>query len=229
MSLRLGCRLAGASYNLHGYALFCNASLQFAVKASIKDPTTNSQNIPQQSYSENTMTFHKTLTLSALAAAIATLGACASLPAGPKASADLMSKSNSSVKGNVQFVQLMKGVQVSGTISGLKPNQEHGFHVHDKGDCSSPDGMSTGGHFNPESKKHGNHDHSAEHHAGDMPNLKADASGVATFKVVLHGLTVDAGATAVKGRAVIVHANPDDYTSQPVGNAGGRLACGLIQ
>ncbi len=177
----------------------------------------------------STMSIQRTLKLSTLASAIAVLSACATLPAGPKASAELMSKSNSNVRGDIHFVQLMKGVQVSGTVSGLKPNQEHGFHVHEKGDCSSADGMSTGGHFNPEAKKHGNHDHSAEHHAGDMPNLKADASGVATFKVVLHGLTLDAGATAVKGRAVIVHANPDDYTSQPVGNAGGRIACGLIK
>ncbi len=175
------------------------------------------------------MSIQNTLNLSVLAAAIAAFSACASLPAGPKASADLVSKSNSKVTGAVQFVQLNKGVQVSGTVSGLKPNQQHGFHVHEKGDCSSADGLSTGGHFNPEAKKHGNHDHSAEHHAGDMPNLKADANGVASFKVVLNGLTVDAGVTAVKGRAVIVHANPDDYTSQPVGNAGGRIACGLIQ
>jgi superoxide dismutase, Cu-Zn family len=166
-----------------------------------------------------------------LTAAIA-LTACASMPTGPKASAELMSKSNSKVTGNVQFVQLGKGVEVSGAVYGLKPNQEHGFHVHEKGDCSSADGLSTGGHFNPEAKKHGNHahhDHGAEHHAGDMPNLKADASGNATFKVVLPGLTVEAGALAVKGRAVIVHANPDDFTSQPVGNAGGRIACGLIK
>ncbi len=171
----------------------------------------------------------QTIQTSAVLAAALALAACASIPSGPKASAELMSKSNSKVTGSVQFVQMMKGVQVSGTVSGLKPNQEHGFHVHEKGDCSSADGLSTGGHFNPDAKKHGNHDHSAEHHAGDMPNLKADANGVANFKVVLNGLTVDSGANGVKGRAVIVHANPDDYTSQPVGNAGGRLACGVIQ
>jgi superoxide dismutase, Cu-Zn family len=167
-----------------------------------------------------------------LLVSILTLSACASLTTGPKATADLISKSNSQVSGSVQFVQLIKGVEISGVVSGLKPNQEHGFHVHEKGDCSSADGLSAGGHFNPESKKHGNHthhDHGAEHHAGDMPNLKADANGVASFKVTLEGLSVESGALAVKGRALIVHANPDDYVSQPVGNAGGRIACGLIK
>ena len=172
--------------------------------------------------------FLKSLALTSLLA----LSACASLPTGPKAVADFDSKSNSKVKGSVQFVQLVKGVEVSGVVTGLKPNQEHGFHVHEKGDCSSADGLSAGGHFNPESKKHGNHaNHGAniEHHAGDMPNLKADANGTANFKFVLQGLSVEAGSLAVKGRAVIVHANPDDYTSQPVGNAGGRIACGLLK
>lgn len=172
------------------------------------------------------------LALSAVAAAVLALSACATMPTGPKASAELVAKSNSKVSGFVNFVQLGKGVEVSGEVYGLKPNQEHGFHVHEKGDCSSADGLSTGGHFNPEAKKHGNHahhDHGAEYHAGDMPNLKADANGNAKFSVVLPGISIESGATAIKGRAVIVHVNPDDYTSQPVGNAGGRIACGLIK
>jgi superoxide dismutase, Cu-Zn family len=165
-------------------------------------------------------------------AAIAGFSACASLPSGPSASTDLIPKSETKVTGKVNFTQISKGVQVSGAVSGLKPNQLHGFHIHEKGDCSSADALTAGGHFNPEGKKHGNHDehdHGVEHHAGDMPNLRANAGGIATFKFVLSGLTVDSGVHAVKGRAVIVHANEDDYLSQPVGNAGGRIACGLIQ
>lgn len=170
------------------------------------------------------------LKISALSAVVLLAAGCATtMPPVAQAVAELQSKSGSAVKGVVTFNQLAAGgVQVSGTISGLKPNQEHGFHVHEKGDCSSPDGMSAGGHFNPEAKAHGSHT-SAAHHAGDMPNLKADANGVATFAVLLADLTVLASKTSVLERSVIVHVNPDDYTSQPVGNAGGRMACGLVK
>lgn len=153
--------------------------------------------------------------------------ACTTLPTGPKASTTLSAKSGSSVVGEITFSQLYQGVQIKGNISGLKPNQEHGFHVHDKGDCSSADGLSAAGHFNPESKAHGHHT-SATHHAGDMPNLKANAEGKAAFDFILDEVSLVEGKNAIVGRAVIVHANPDDYTSQPVGNAGGRIACGLI-
>jgi superoxide dismutase, Cu-Zn family len=173
---------------------------------------------------------HQCLTLLTL---IASLSACASLQPGALAKTKLLSKSGSQVSGEIAFTQVSKGVEVSGKVSGLKPNQSHGFHIHEKGDCTSNDALSAGGHFNPEGKKHGNHSHhhhaGLEHHAGDMPNLKADANGTAVFKVLLVGITIHEGAKAITGRAVIVHANEDDYVSQPVGNAGGRIACGLIQ
>jgi superoxide dismutase, Cu-Zn family len=173
----------------------------------------------------------------ALFTLIASLSACASLQPGASANTNLLSKSGSQVSGNITFTQVSKGVEVSGKVSGLKPNQSHGFHIHEKGDCTSNDAQTAGGHFNPEGKKHGpsaqqhNHDHQhgTDHHAGDMPNLKADANGNAIFKVVLAGVTINEGMKAIAGRAVIVHANEDDYVSQPVGNAGGRIACGLIQ
>jgi superoxide dismutase, Cu-Zn family len=166
---------------------------------------------------------------------IASLSACASLQPSASATTKLLSKSGSQVTGNIAFTQVSQGVEVSGNVSGLKPNQSHGFHIHEKGDCTSNDPQTAGGHFNPEGKRHGtpahhhNHDHSADHHAGDMPNLKADANGNAIFKVVLAGITINEGMKAIAGRSVIVHANEDDYVSQPVGNAGGRIACGLIQ
>lgn len=131
------------------------------------------------------------------------------------------------VRGIVMFHQQADGtVMVHARVSGLKPGAEHGFHVHDKGDCASPDGMSAAGHFNPGGHAHG--PQGGTRHAGDMPNLKADAAGLADQKFRIDGITVKDGATAVNGRSVIVHVNPDDYTSQPTGNAGGRLACGVI-
>jgi Cu-Zn family superoxide dismutase len=111
-------------------------------------------------------------------------------------------------------------------ISGLQPSSEHGFHVHEVGNCASADGTSAGGHFNPDGKPHG--PQSAAHHAGDLPALRADASGMVDQKIVLTGLTVVDGPTSVVGRAVIVHAQADDYATQPTGNSGARIACGVV-
>ncbi|PPE70635.1 superoxide dismutase family protein [Caldimonas thermodepolymerans] len=164
-------------------------------------------------------------------AAIALLGACAhgGHHHGSKATAvaELQPTRGNNVAGTVRFEQHGHHVMVYARVTGLKPNQEHGFHVHEKGDCSSGDGMSAGGHFNPLGKPHG-HYSQGERHAGDMPNLKADANGVAEARFHLDGVTVGSGPTDIVGRGLIVHANPDDYTSQPVGNAGGRLACAVI-
>ena len=117
---------------------------------------------------------------------------------------------------------------VSGEVRGLRPNAEHGFHVHEKGDCSSGDGMSAGGHFNPTGAPHGQHG-AGPHHAGDLPNLRADASGVARFSYESSMITVGSGATDVIGKGLIVHRDPDDYRTQPTGNSGARLACAVIQ
>ena len=116
--------------------------------------------------------------------------------------------------------------QVRGEVRGLAPNSEHGFHVHEKGDCSSGDGMSAGGHFNPTAMPHG--PQAAPHHAGDLPSIVADASGVARFSVRTSGVVLGGGADDLAGKGLIVHANPDDYTTQPTGNSGGRIACGVI-
>ncbi len=148
-------------------------------------------------------------------------------PAGPKAVANLAATKGNTASGTVTFEQQGDKVRVSGTITGLKPNAEHGFHVHEKGDCSSGDGMSAGGHFNPLAKGHGHHA-GMERHAGDMPNLKADASGKAAFSFETAGITIGSGATDIVGRGLIVHRDPDDYKSQPAGNAGPRLACAVI-
>jgi len=155
------------------------------------------------------------------------LAACASSPQGPSASAQLMATKGNTVTGEVAFTTQADGVRVSGEIRGLAPNTEHGFYIHEKGDCSSGDGMSTGGHFNPTAKAHGAHDHS-EHHAGDLASLKADANGVARFSYTTTALSVGMGATDVVGRGLIVHRDPDDFKTQPTGNSGPRQACGVI-
>ena len=166
-------------------------------------------------------------TLTLLTAGLVLAG-CATMggDGGAKAVARLAPTKGNSASGTVTFEQQGDKVRVSGTVTGLKANAEHGFHVHEKGDCSSGDGMSAGGHFNPLGKAHGHQ--GAEHHAGDMPNLRADAYGNASFSFEVAGITVGSGATDIVGRGLIVHRDPDDYKSQPAGNAGPRLACAVI-
>ena len=158
---------------------------------------------------------------------LALLVGCATPAGGPQAKAELKPTTGSTATGSVRFVQAGPVVKVSGEIRGLKPNAEHGFHVHEKGDCSSGDGMSTGGHFNPDAKPHGQHG-PGPHHVGDLPSLKANASGVAAFSFESNSIRVGAGSNDVVGRGLIVHRDPDDYKTQPTGNAGPRLACAVI-
>ncbi|MDB5890230.1 MAG: Superoxide dismutase [Polaromonas sp.] len=156
------------------------------------------------------------------------LTACAmSNNTSPAATAQLQSTKGSQAAGVVTFTPQRNGVRVSGTVRGLKPNAEHGFHVHEKGDCSSGDGMSAGGHFNPAGRPHGRHG-AGEHHAGDLQGLKADAAGVATFDFESRAIAVGPGATDIIGRGLIVHLDPDDYKTQPTGNSGARVACAVI-
>lgn len=163
-----------------------------------------------------------------LVATAALLVACASTPSGPRATAQLQPTTGNTASGSVSFVQSGSKVLVSGEIRGLKPNAEHGFHVHEKGDCSSGDGMSAGGHFNPTGAPHGSHG-MGMHHTGDLPSLKADAGGVARFNFESGSLAVGSGVTNIVGRGLIVHRDPDDYKTQPTGNAGPRLACAVIR
>ncbi|HEV7913933.1 MAG TPA: superoxide dismutase family protein [Albitalea sp.] len=146
---------------------------------------------------------------------------------GPKATATLEPTKGNTAAGTVTFQQQGDQVVVTAKLSGLKPNQEHGFHAHEKGDCSSGDGMSTGGHFNPTAKAHGPQD--AEHHAGDMPGLKSDAGGNVDAKFNLTGVGIGSGSADLVGRGLIVHAAADDYKTQPTGNSGARIACGVIR
>jgi Cu-Zn family superoxide dismutase len=157
------------------------------------------------------------------------LAACQSVPSdAPRAAANLQPTKGNKTAGTTEFVQVGNRVRVIANITGLTPNREHGFHVHEAGDCSSGDGMSAKGHFNPFGKPHG-HPKSAERHAGDLPSLRADASGNARLDTEVEIITVMAGPASVVGRGLIVHADPDDYKTQPTGNAGARLACAVIQ
>ena len=129
------------------------------------------------------------------------------------------------VRGTVTFSAEPDGMRIAVNLTGLTPG-EHGFHIHQRGDCSAPDGTSAGGHYDPFDAPHGAPD-SETRHVGDLGNLTADARGVATAEL-LDPLVALNGAASVIGRAVIVHAQPDDFTTQPTGAAGPRQACGVI-
>jgi Cu-Zn family superoxide dismutase len=164
-----------------------------------------------------------------LLAAAVVLAGCQSVPHdAPRATASLQPTKNSKATGTAEFVQVGNRVRVVAKVSGLAPGREHGFHIHEAGDCSSGDGMSAKGHFNPFGKPHGN-PASPERHAGDMPALKADMNGNAMLEAELDQMTITPGAGSVVGRGLIVHADPDDYKTQPTGNAGARIACAVIR
>jgi Cu-Zn family superoxide dismutase len=165
--------------------------------------------------------------LIALAAASAVVAGCAGMMmGGSSATARLEPTRGNAAAGTVDFVQKGDKVAVTAKVTGLTPG-DHGFHIHEKGDCSSDDGMSAGGHFNPAGKPHAQPT-DPNRHAGDMPMLKADASGAATLGVELDVIAIGSGAADVVGKAVIVHKDPDDFKTQPTGNSGARVACGVI-
>jgi Cu-Zn family superoxide dismutase len=167
------------------------------------------------------------VTTLSVALAATLLSGCATLsPSKPGASAQLQPTAGNSATGTVNFTQKGDKLLVQADITGLTPG-DHGFHIHEKGDCSAPDGTSAGGHFNPTSQEHGNPD-SAHHHFGDLPMLTADATGHAKITVELDSITLAPGSGNIIGRGVIVHAKADDYQTQPTGNSGGRVACGVI-
>ena len=145
----------------------------------------------------------------------------------PGAMAQLNPTQGNQATGVATFHEMGGQTMVHVRVTGLKPNAEHGFHVHERGDCSAPDGTSAGGHFNPTGAQHGDPRGTA-HHAGDLPNLRADERGNAEMRLPLAGLTLSRGDTSILDRALVIHAQPDDYRSQPAGNSGPRIACGVI-
>jgi Cu-Zn family superoxide dismutase len=167
----------------------------------------------------------------------ALFGACLLLPAcanttdavqgKPVAVAELAPTMGNNVRGTVAFTQKGDLVLVEANVSGLPPNSTHGFHIHETGDCSAPDASSAGGHFDPTASPHGGPSGEVRH-GGDLGNLDADANGNARSSVKVSGITIDGGPDRILGRAVVVHAGADDLESQPAGNSGGRVACGVI-
>lgn len=161
-----------------------------------------------------------------------TPGAAATPAAGPaSAHVSFISAAGSSVTGDLTLANEGAGVSILGEIHGLAPGKEHGFHIHETGECALPDFKSAGEHFNPTMDPHGGPKSKARH-LGDIPNAKADENGRATINLTVDGVTLgdtDDGPAQILGKAFIVHAMPDDYKTQPSGNSGARVACGVIR
>ena len=138
-------------------------------------------------------------------------------------------KSNSGVKGNVVFKQEKGIVSMIAVLSGLTEG-EHAIHIHEKADCSSDDGKSSGGHWNPTAQPHGKWGDAAGYHKGDIGNFSANAKGQATISKITDEWCIGCGDASkdILGKAIIVHQGVDDFTSQPSGAAGSRVSCGGI-
>jgi len=130
-----------------------------------------------------------------------------------------------SVSGTVTFSREGDDVKIVAEVEGLEPGK-HGFHIHEFGDCSAPDGTSAGGHYNPEGTMHGGPEDEVRH-VGDLGNIEAGEDGTARLEMTDHMISLH-GEHSIIGRAVVIHAGEDDLTSQPTGAAGARLACGVI-
>lgn len=147
--------------------------------------------------------------------------------AGPieKAICILYPTQGNNASGTIMFTKTGEGIKVTADLQGLSKGK-HGFHIHEFGDCSSPDGMSAGGHFNPEGKPHAG-PMDMMRHEGDMGNVEADDAGKAHLEYVDKMLSFE-GPHSILGRSVILHKGEDDYKTQPTGNSGARVACGVI-
>jgi Cu-Zn family superoxide dismutase len=145
---------------------------------------------------------------------------------GPMATATLDSTSGSTAKGTVHFQNAGDdGVEVVADLTGVPPGV-HGFHVHEKGDCGN-NATNAGAHFNPFGSVHGAPD-AVSHHAGDFGNVTADDKGEVHARFTTHSISINSDSNGVVSHAVVLHGNPDDLVSQPAGNAGPRIACGVV-
>ncbi|KYG69202.1 superoxide dismutase [Bdellovibrio bacteriovorus] len=143
-----------------------------------------------------------------------------------RAQAVLKASHDSKVKGIIHFTE-DGNLKIETMAEGLKPGP-HGFHIHEVGDCSKGDFSSAGGHFNPTQAHHGAAD-SKHRHAGDLGNLMANNKGKANVTMTVEGLTLKPGPNSIIGKSVIIHKDKDDLKSQPAGNSGPRIACGVIE
>ena len=140
--------------------------------------------------------------------------------------ADLYPTDGSEASGTVTFEETEERVKISAQLTGLEPGM-HGFHIHENGDCSAPDASSAGDHFNPGGTEHGAPD-SPIHHAGDLGNIEADTDGNANFEMTVDFISLSEGLNSIRSKALIVDESEDDF-GQPTGNAGARLACGVVE
>ena len=173
--------------------------------------------------------------VAALACVVMSQAAMTATPESPPAeapkgaTAELKATQGNGVSGTLRLLPEANGVRISGSIKGLTPNTTHGFHVHEKGDCSAPDASSAGAHYNPGGQPHGN-PASVDRHLGDMPNVSTDAQGVATVDIVVSGVTLRTGqVNDIVGKAIVLHQKADDYKTQPAGDSGSRIACAVIK
>ena len=143
------------------------------------------------------------------------------------ATATIEARSGSRVTGTATFEEMRDHVQVTVEIAGAAPG-EHGVHIHEKGDCTAPDASSAGPHFNPGGASHGA-PNASSHHSGDFGNLTVGADGKGKLTLMTHDITLKAGPRSARGRAIVIHEKPDDLKSQPAGNAGARIGCGVIR
>lgn len=144
------------------------------------------------------------------------------------ATVQLAATKGNTANGGLKITAAGNGVKLSGMVQGLKPDSEFGFHFHEKGDCSAPDAASAGAHFNPNGQAHGN-PRAHPHHAGDMLNVKSDAQGVAAVSIDNPDVSLQSGQpNDILDKALVMHAKPDDYQSQPAGDSGDRIACGVV-
>jgi Cu-Zn family superoxide dismutase len=166
----------------------------------------------------------------AIACGTALIAGCAGMTGGgdPTASATLESRSGSNVKGRLLFTQVGDVVRVTGEVTGHTKGPK-GFHIHEKGDCSDDKAMNSGGHFNPAKHKHGG-PYDPDRHAGDLGNINFNDAGTAKVNFTVGDISVSRDRPdGIIGRAVVVHAQVDDLKTDPTGNAGGRVACGVIK
>ena len=144
-----------------------------------------------------------------------------------KAATAAMADGKGALLGEIAFVETNAGVLLKVDLEGLPPGP-HAIHIHEKGACEAPDFKSAGGHFNPSGASHGYLDGKA-HHAGDMPNIEVGADGKASLEILNPAVSLGDGESSAMGKAVVIHAGADDYRSQPSGDAGGRIACGVVR
>ncbi len=148
--------------------------------------------------------------------------------AGSSVSVPIAARSNASLDGKVTLEPLADGVKVTVVVSGWSAPGPKGVHLHETADCSAADAESAGDHWNPSSQPHGMPEH-PQHHAGDLGNIEVAADGAGTLTVTVPGVTLTPGPSSLLGRALVVHADADDGTSQPAGNSGDRVGCAELR